>query len=393
MCIEPLSHDLSPFTLSLFGVLCALARIERGNYLHTEALEGGQAALDIERQLADSFSNAWKVTNEARRKGEYAEAPQRIHYTDLDKHPLQRKQRYKPRKKGEAFRSALRKGYAETKASLRLLPMPETIRLETSVLHLLRDMGLSNGGRNWQHLDDALDVLSEPIKVAQFECAPLISIRRLKKGRLIIKVCGTWLNIQYTRVPLPLPIKSTLATKLLLWFRCVRPTSDYKDGNEIGFDTLCKRFGLKGERWLRSRSLIRAVETINFEYLSKIDREGLAGTKIKMPAAYAIRIVGDNDAAVSFIAHPRMTDELDGLKRAHDRTKLKRLKKARPKKRRVRIVDPDFDELGFRASRFGKGLAESTLEGIGLDQEQRLAMAALRAQYRHSQELRRQYQR
>jgi len=393
MCIEPTSHDLSPFALSLFGVLCALARIERGDYLHTEALEGGQGAIDIELQLADSFSNKWKVTNEARRKGEHASAPQRIHYTDLNKHELQRTPRYKPRKKVKAIRSAGSLGYAETKASLRLLPMPETVRLETSVLHLLRHMRLSNGGRNWQHLDEALDVLSKPIKVAQYECDPLISVRRLKAGRMIIKVCGTWLNIQYARVPLPVPIKSTLATKLLLWLRCVRPTSDYKDGKEIGFDTLCKRFGVKGERWLRSRSFIRAVETINFEYLSKIDREGLAGTKIKMPAAYEIKIVGDNDTAVSFIAHPRMTDELDGLKRAHDRTKLKRLRKARPKKRRVHIVDPDFDELGFRASRFGKGLAESALDDIGLDREQRLAMAALRAQYRHSQELRRQYQR
>jgi hypothetical protein len=128
--------------------------------------------------------------------------------------------------------------------------------------------------------------------------------------------------------------------------------------------------------WLRDQAFLRAIDTINFEYLPGIDRKSLAGTKIKMPVAYDTLSVDD---CVCFIAHSQqMPFRLEKMKLAHEQRKLKR----RKPKARIRIVN--FDEVGFRKSRFNKDFSLDVLQGIDLDLDEQLEIADLREQYQRS---------
>lgn len=357
ICRDPRCHDLRPFELAVLATINSIARLVHGDELHKSAREGGRKAIELELLHAEEFKNDWVDVNNARHSGQSRQAPDRYHVAKP--HGL----RKKPIKLKKAVKLAGQAGYRSAKSNLREASLP-TVSFITSRSLLLRAMQMAPATRNRRSLDDALSVLSMPIRISDRLHSPFLSIKRISSDRLTVSVLENWLrrDRSYQTVPLPLPTKSPLATKLLLWLRTIKPKSEKADNRDIGFRKLCEMFDIRETSWIARQAVNNALDHLNLAYLPKLDHEALLQFKIKMPSIYEINPVADGDR-VSFFAHQAGTFRYDRLVAARDAVRAEKLAARRKQSRnrvRVRIdtARPEpvpIDEREFKLFLIEKG--------------------------------------
>ncbi len=216
--------------------------------------------------------------------------------------------------------------------------MPDWIVVDVARTALLQATGLTLGARNIARLDEALTTLSRPIKIDGQEISPFCMVEKFE-GKLLLSISGEWLGLQYEKVPLPLPIKSSPATELLLWLQYI---NIYRSKGDSDYKKLAEKFGYD-RAWLANRAIERALNYLNEHYLPKLNLGLLQKEhKIHMPSRFEIEPDGTR---VRFVP-------LEAGTYAYDRAMRKRVKKPKPKNRieRERLDDrPPADDVEKKA--------------------------------------------
>src|ERR1041385_3825945 len=207
----PPVNELRPIELAIALGLSALARFELSKCRHNRASVVGARAISKERELADTFNDEWRAVKVARRRGIKDSAPLRMH-------TFSSKPTHKPIRLRAALKEAGRHGYRRALAKLQKQPPPDMISIVVSRSALLRAAHLSRDAKNLRLVDNWLDRLRRPVQIKGLTLgAVVLTIEDAGSGRLRIEVSGEWLDKPYGRVPLPLPVRSALATALYLF--------------------------------------------------------------------------------------------------------------------------------------------------------------------------------
>ncbi len=352
LCRDPRCHDLRAFDIAVLATVMSLARLVHGDDLHREAREGGRRAIEQEVGYAEDFKIEWDELHQAHRAGQHREAPERFHVAT----PY--RPRKKPMKMKKAIKLAGRAGYNSTKNDLRERPLP-SVSFETTRSLLLRAMKISLATRNRHRLDDALAILSKPMRIGDVRHEPFLAVEWLSADKFVLTVPAGWLDrgLSYQTVPLPLPTKSPLATKLLLWLRVIKPKSEIAENDDINFQKLCELFGIGGTPWVARQAIDCALDVINYVYLPNIDHDSLLQLKkVKLPAIYEIKPIAEGNR-ISFFAHQAGSFKHDRLLAAREERKRKRRKRTR-KRVRVRIGSTEprpNDETEFQQYLVARG--------------------------------------
>ncbi|MGY4176772.1 hypothetical protein ACVIHH_002063 [Bradyrhizobium sp. USDA 4518] len=342
---------MSPFEIAIIGTLMSLTRQQHGENNHQRALAAG--AKGIERELAfdKTFADDWAEVKALRRKGDAAPAPMRQHvaptFTLQEGHSTA--PRYKPVNMGKALRNAGHHTYRQAKKRRRRAPMPDWIVVDVARTALLQAAGLTLGARNIARLDEALKTLSSPIKIDGEETPPFCVLEKFE-GRLLLSISGEWLSWQYAKVPLPLPIKSSTATELLLWLQYI---NIYRSKGDSDYTRLAEKFGYD-RAWRANRAVERALNYLNEHYLPKLNRGLLQKEhKIHLPDFYDVESEG---ARIRFVGREQGTYE-------HDRAMRKRVKKPKRRIERERLDDSPAADDAERKARLWRNLETRELFG------------------------------
>lgn len=285
ICGDPRSHDLSPLEVAVMGTLISLARIANAAQQYKKAFKAGKRSIELEGALHQEFKADWRAVKQARKAGHTVEAPQRYHAHAL-------KGRYKPIRIKQAMRDAGTIGFRRTMEALRSEPLPDEITFSITRSALVRHVGLSKCIDNLNAIDDALMTLADLIRLGNRIRQPLVTVDRRSRA-LTITVSGIWANMQYHRVPLPLPTKSPLATHLLLWTHFVGGVKDESvTKKDSDYKAFVQKFGY-GSQWRANEAVNRAIDFLNRQYFRKLDKKALREFGIKAPDA--LLIVAEED--------------------------------------------------------------------------------------------------
>ena len=326
--------DLDPLTLAVVASILTSAAFARGNQLHADAFAGGAEKIEAEKEAAEQFREDWEETNNRRRSGQAAHAPQRYH-TFTSKTP------FKPKKFGMALKRAGELGYEQRKKELRKRPAPEIVRIEITKSALLRRAGLSADAKNLGRLDSILMTLTKPLVMGDRKRSPLLnSVRKLSSGRLRMNVAGEWLNNQFRKIPLPLPTRSRVATSLYLFLHFIRigPTVT----EHISERSLYAKLLIASpDVWVCRQSLKRALDVVN-QHVAKLDAVKLRKHGIKLPAAFDVLTIDRSHIRFTAIAQPGRNEFSGRL------NQIRNGKRNRPSRDRVRL-DVETDDIDWAA--------------------------------------------
>jgi hypothetical protein len=333
ICESMLNHDLTPFELAIMGTIISMARLEHVEHMHFDAFhsdgkDGIEAELELHRQHGEDREHVHRMN----RDGVSIPTPKRYHDFAIDR------PRVKPVQLGKSIKLSGSKRYRDGMRRRRAEPKPDVISFETSRYELLKATGLKQATRNRRSLDAALATFGKPIRIGRRKYCRLLDVEELPSGRIVLRVKGGWLDVQYARVPLPLPTKSAAATGLLLLYRMT-----YRGQREYLFETLCNNLKIEGTPWRRRRAFHRVLDILNHRYLPALDRDGLRKKLqrgIKMPPAFELR-PNDDGTKVSIVGIDRAPPPM-----SKPTPKRKRVRIANRKRQRVRIEPDPISYLG-----------------------------------------------
>jgi hypothetical protein len=178
-------------------------------------------------------------------------------------------------------------GFRKTMEALRGKPLPVEITFSITRSALVRHVGLSKCIDNLNAVDDALTTLADVIRLGNRLRLSPIEIDR-QPHMLTITVSGVWANMQYHKVPLPLPTKSPLATHIVLWTHFIGGVKDESvTKKDSDYKSFVQKFGYDTQR-RANEAVNRAIDYLNRRYFPKLDKKALRAFGIKPPDALEI---------------------------------------------------------------------------------------------------------
>jgi hypothetical protein len=265
-------RHVTPFE---FGVLVGVTRLAAQTYfgeLHDRSFAWGGKLIERERVDGLNHYERWK------RHQEQGRAPPR---------------------KGTSIKRTGQNAYQSKK---RKVQPPEVLTVRCSRSAILKPTGLWFDGRNLAKVDKALDRLRQPVGNMP---APLLSWGN-EDGQLLLEVSGEWLKAPYGRVPLPLPLRSSVATSQLLWIFSIAGSQGPRSRHKKLFQELCEIIGVPTSygKQISGRAFDRAIKVLT-EHLGEFRKAELASLRkpINIPDRYEfkplkhgyVRLVAIND--------------------------------------------------------------------------------------------------
>ena len=170
---------------------------------------------------------------------------------------------------------------------------PDVIAVECSRYDILRSVGLNQKALNLDRVPEALERLRQCVGPMD---SPLLGWTN-ENRQLQLEVRGQWLEPPFGRVPLPLPLRSSVATCLYLWALSIAGTRTPRAYQKIRLERLCELIGIStslGRAYAR-RALLSAIDVLN-EQLGKLRRDELVSLSkpIVLPVRYEIKSLKDD---------------------------------------------------------------------------------------------------
>jgi hypothetical protein len=250
---------------ALVGVLCVAVRAY-------DQQRRERKAADRERRQGHYHLERWK------RK---LEPLKRYHETERDRPHLN---------KGTSVKRVAQMAYQRERKKIR---PDDVITVLTSRYDILRSAGVSTDARNLKRVPEVLDRLLQWVGPM---ASPLFHWKE-GDGKLQLEVRGQWLEPPFVLVPLPLPLRSSVATSLYLWALTIAGTRTPQRFQMKKVEHLCELIGISTSygRAHARRALNRAVDVLN-EQLGKLRRDELARLRkpITIPVRYEITFLKDD---------------------------------------------------------------------------------------------------
>jgi translation initiation factor IF-1 len=257
---------------ALAGVLCVAVRAYDQQRREQALAVGGKAA-NRERQHGHHHLERWK-----RKMGPWKQ------YREHDY--------FRPQlNKGTSVKRVAQMEYRREKKRIR---PDDVITVQTSRYDILRSAGVSTDARNLKQVPEALDRLQQWVGPL---VSPLFNWEEGEDGQLRLEVRGKWLEPPFVIVPLPPPLRSSVATSLYLWGWSIAGTRTPRLFQKIKLERLCELIGIStllGRAYAR-RALKHAVKVLN-KGLGKLRSDELAKLRkpITVPVRYKIEFLKDD---------------------------------------------------------------------------------------------------
>lgn len=303
LAMQPALVDLEAFEFAVLAALGAKARSIITDANSARARQAGKEAIEAERDDAEKFRDNWQ-----RRKataGGKQRAPVRCHTYEVGGH-------YKP---SDSLPKALGKaGSAAYAASLkadRAKSTPGFVTVDIAKSALLKLSRLATDGRTLRRLSHCIADL-ETLTISE---TPFLVKRTRQVGdKLRLYVNGAWLDLPYARIPLPLPARSIIATRLWLFLQAIRNRTGATAQRGSNFVGLCERLGIDTTQppSICNQAFNRGLDTLN-KHLDVFEHRAAAllEAKIKVPSEYTVEEL-DNEL-VKLKAVPRQRRERNEL--------------------------------------------------------------------------------
>lgn len=185
-----------------------------------------------------------------------------------------------------------------------------------------------------QRLDACINDLEELVIVSAAGEIPFLAKRTRRIGdKLRFYVNGPWLDLPYARIPLPLPARSIIATRLWLFLQAIRNRTGATAQRGSNFVSLCERLGIDTTQSpsVCNQAFNRGLDVLNSHLVVlERDADALLEAKIKLPSAYVVEEL--DNGLVKLKAVPRQRrdqneiafeiDEEPTIKRTRIRTAM-----------------------------------------------------------------------
>jgi hypothetical protein len=279
ICRDPKSHNLTPLQVATMGTLLSLARIVNAAQHFTTAFDNGQSSIQLEGELHEQWRGKWREVERARNRGQHPKAP-------IRRHAHAWKGTFKPMSIKRAMQLAGSQAFRDKLKELRSEDIAD-VTFDVTRSALVQYVGLKKSGLNLKAVDDALTTLTDLINIGNRLRLPLVKVIR-RATTMTITVSAAWANEQYHAVPLPLPTRSTLACRLLLWTHFIGGVKDESHTHaDRSYEKFVEEFGYHSQR-RANEAVNRAIDYLNKQYYPKLNKKALRPFGIKPPDAIEI---------------------------------------------------------------------------------------------------------